>query len=502
MSLFKPKPSATGHRARQIESAWALRALIVGALLAGVAVALSVWLCPAPKAPPRPITGSPRASNEFSPGVDPKQLEAAIKATATAFNVYLKRDRVEADVLAVTREFASINSEGDLLQAFNMLATASGDQYMGVLTNAEYIDQTARAGGAQIGIDVNIVYDSSAKIYKFDRVGPEAERQGLKVGDVILEIAGLKVPTDAPNPFQIPAAIASIMRNGLLNSNVDIVVRRDKTELNLSLTRRVASRTPAFTVGDMMHPLSNKPISDMQALTLNHLRSKSLMTDLYVQLKTFQEANVRGIVVDLRNVGEGDPETAVRIAAMFLDKGPVASFIRTTPEGGLVIHRYEIVNGQVQLKIQGPYVVQANGKLSEKPSAPDKVELLDWPCDVYKGQVVAVLGRQTSGCGEAIAAAFSHTWRKDKSRTQTVAKFYTAGKGTAQTYFPIGENYWLRLSTAFCLQPDGSVIEGELGPGPNVACPQDQDEHWFARYTLFVRSSVLPPSEFPAERLP
>jgi C-terminal processing protease CtpA/Prc len=209
---------------------------------------------------------------------------------------------------------------------------------------------------------------------------------------------------------------------------------------------------------------------------------------------------VRGIVVDLREVGEGDTETAVRIAAMFLQDGPLGSFISTTPEGALVMRSYEIAKGKVQVKIDGPFAVGEDGKIAGKPAKPQVIEVKDWPCNVFRGQVSAVQANSTLGGGEVIASAFSHSWLRDETRTQTVAKQYTRGKGTAQSYFQVGAKYWLRVSTSFAVQPDGSPIEGEIGPAPNVGVPPDQDEHWYARFTLFKRMSVLPLSDYPADR--
>ena len=495
MSTNLNKP---GERARRIQSAWALRALIVGAILAALVVALTLSLA-APRRDP-PVRSAPdRTTQAFSLGTDGAELQATVKAAAAAFNTYIKRDRKGGDILAVANEFANINTEADLLQTFRMLATASGDDYFGLLTNAQYLDRLARMGGGNIGVDVDITFDWSAKKYLLSRVGPTAEAQGLKQGDEIVEILGMKIPKDS-NQWQIAQQVGLLMQQGLLNSKLEVVVLRDDKEVRLPLTRLVTSRAPAFEVAPMVHPLSNERMLDAKSLTFHHLRSETLLTDLYQQLRTLQDKGVRGIMVDLRQVGEGDTETAVRVAAMFLQDGPLGSFIQTTPEGALVMTTYEIAKGKVQVKTDGPFAVGPHGKIAENPTQPPRVEVKDWPCNVFRGQVTAVQANSTLGGGEVIAAAFGQSWLRDQTRTQTVAKQYTRGKGTAQTYFSISGKYWLRVSTSFAVQPDGSPIEGQIGPGPNVGCPQDEDEHWFARFTLFKRMSVMPHSDYPADR--
>lgn len=489
-----------GERAQYIQSGWALRALIVGVVQATIVIAILLAVLPEPKPErkPDPVT-RPSITQSYSLGVDARELETTIKAAHAAFNVYLKRDRAGRHIDGIANEFARVNSEADLLQVFKLLATTSGDDYIGIFTAEQYRDRMARLSGATVGVDATVTWDFRTSKYTLSRVGPSAEKQGLRQGDEIVEIMGLKIPKE--NPYQIAQAVEQMMANGLLDSDFEVVVIRDGKEIRIPLKRTVTSRAVAFEIGECQHPLSGKPMPNARSLTFHHLRSDTLANDLYQQLKTMQDKGVEGLVVDLREIGDATGnEVPMRIAAMFLQSGQLGCFITVTPEGTLEMKSYYIEAGKVHVKTQGPFAVDADGKLADKPSKPDVVEIKNWPCDVFRGQVTAIAGRQTHGGGEAIAAAFTQSWTRDKSRTQTVAKFYSNGKGTGQTYFPIGQNYWMRLSTSFSLQPDGSAIEGQVGPGPNVACPQNEDEHWFARHTLFVRMSTLVPPEFPANR--
>jgi C-terminal processing protease CtpA/Prc len=475
-----------------------LRALIVGAILAAVGVVLTLTLVPA-RVQPVPSRPRDRTTQSFWLGTDPREVQGTVVAAAAAFDTYIKRDTKGGDIRRVAAEFANINSEADLIQTFRMLATASGDEYIGLLTNEQYLDRLARLGGGKIGVDAEVSWDFSGKKFTFTQVGPTAAAQGLKQGEEITQILGMQIPKDA-NGWQIAQQVNILLQRGLLNSKLEVVVQRDGKDHTVPLTRVVTSRAPAFDIAAMQHPLSNKPMDDAKVLTFHHLRSETLLTDLYQQLRTLQDQNVRGMIVDLREVGEGDTETAVRIAAMFQQDGPLGSFIQTTPEGTLVMRSYEIAKGKVQVKTDGPFTVGEDGKIASTPLKPQRIEVTDWPCNVFRGQVTAVQANSTLGGGEVIAAAFTHSWLRDRSRTQTVAKEYTRGKGTQQTYFQVGNKYWLRVSTSFTVQPDGSPIEGERGPGPDVACPPDQDEHWYARFTLFKRMSVLPHSDYPADR--
>lgn len=491
------KPGAS--RARQIHDAWALRALTVAALLAIVVTSAVALLLALSRPQERtPVPADVRTSNQFSLGVRKDELVKGVRAAHAAFKLYLKRDLVEKQLGALEAEFKEVESEGDLIQALSMLTAASGDRYFGLLTSTQYAHLSALQDGASIGVDATFDFEFASASWTVRSVGPTAEEEGLRVGDEIISVERLEMPGHAdPEAAQVARQIMD--GGGLLGSKVSIVVERGGSRVLLQLTREVTAYAPPFVVANMTHPLDNVEVQDLKTITFTHLRGPTLLGDLHHELLIMQASNVRGVAIDLRLLREGDGETAVRVAAMFLEKGVVARLIETTPEGGLIMKTYEIVDGRLHVHRRGPFMVREDGTLDTAPAEPDRNEVTDWPVNVYRGVVVALTGRETSGAGEVVMAAFSSSYTKDKSRAQTTAKFYSQGKGTRQTYFVLNDRYVLRLSTGFYLSPEGSAIEGELGPAPNVPSNPNVDEWWFARNLVVERLNVVPLPEWPGK---
>lgn len=486
----------TGGRARELTFDWATRAVILTSVLA-LAVVTVIWFT-LPQAQPQRALSLTRTGNSFSPALNQKQLADAVKAAEAAFRVYLKRDKVIGDAEAIAHEFAQAKSEADLMQYLMMLGSVAGDDYFAILTNQQYEHLTALISGGKVGADFDISWDNVRNAWTVSKLGPSAEAAGLLKDDVVYSVNGdLAEPSEDNAVRAATEGMLKARLSGLINTPINLLVRRDGKLVPVYLRTQVVSRVDAFVVDDMEHPLDKVKVPDFKTITFRHLYSDTLLVDLQHELTAWQSAGVKGIAIDLRTVSSGDAERAIRIAAMLREHGVLSRMIETTQDGHLVMKTWEIVNGAVHLKTKGPFTVSYEGKVDLNAKVPETDVVKDWPTNVYRGPVVALSGRQTAGAGELIASAMSESWRVEK-RCMTVAKFYTYGKGTSQTFFPVGNGHWLRLSTGFYLQPDGSSIEGELGPGPNVACPGGRtDEWWFTRFTLVERFNVVPLPEWP-----
>jgi C-terminal processing protease CtpA/Prc len=504
--MFAIRSKGSGNRgpseqSRRIEAAWSLRLLVVAAALtAAIVIPLAVR---DGRRHPLSVPVQQSGSRQFSPNLSHSDLVAAVKASLAAHRLYIKHDRVKGELEGIDEQFADITSEGELLAVLNQLGQKTGDDWFMILTDAEYKDLLVRRSGAEVGVDIEINFDTTLNAWKVDKAGSLAVSDGIKVGDVVTEIDGFILPvSDMTVRQQLQAGIKRYMKSGVLHTGTTLTVKRNGQPQFVTLTRGILSRAPAFSIGDFKNPLEGTQ-TDVKEITFNHLEGATMENDLYQELRSAKAAGLRGLIVDLRKLTAGDSDRAVRVAAMFLGQGVITHKIQTTSDSKLEMVDYVIENGKVHRKTWGPYAVETNGAIDPAISKrdaqkPDKDEVLNCPVNVVDVPVVAIQARETSGAGELIANAFTNNWEKGDKRAMTVARFLTAGNGIGRTYFPVGP-YWLRLSTSYHLRPDGDKIETTdqagrtVGPNPNVGVPDGiNDELDFARTEMVELLNVVP----------
>lgn len=501
-----------GARSRELTAAWKVRALIVAAVMAALFTTTVAPLLMVALTGPPPERSARDSARQFSARLTQNQIRQSLKASAAAYKFYLQQDLVLSDIEAIERECQSALSEGELIQALQLLGLASGDDYFALLTHAQYEDALARQAGGTVGIDVEIRYDKKASLWKAEKVGTREEQEGLKKGDEVVQINQIPLPPHGEEHEQVQKSLDAAFKRGGLHSTVRFDIRRNGQPSVVWLQFGVLTRTAAFSVKDYHNPEQDKDQSDVQELTFNHLRSKTVVADLYQRLRVMQTNAVRAAIVDLRKLEEGDGDTALQVAAMFMQRGTIGHRIETTGDGQLLMRDFEIVDGVVHRKTWGPFPVKPlDGAASGTPGGAtsldaikrhkrkaDKDEVTDWACNVFTGQVLAMVSRQTSGPGEVIATAFKHSHEEgQEKRIRVYSKAFTWGNGTGKTYYPVG-SYWLRISTSFYLQPTGEAIEGNLGPRPNQIIPGSvKDELDFVRDEMVGCLREVPVAQWP-----
>jgi C-terminal processing protease CtpA/Prc len=288
---------------------------------------------------------------------------------------------------------------------------------------------------------------------------------------------------------------------GLLGSVCKIVCRRNDVAIEAEVKRTVLTTSEArqtLSISNIWQ-FGDGAASQIQ---IQNLWNPDTLTELIEKLKQMDKNEVRGILLDLRNVAGCDGDTAVRIAALFMDKGVIAHRILIQPDGTLVMHTWEAKDGKVQLTTKGPFKVNSDGAIDPEPAKTPQVEMLDWESNVYKNTVVAIMSNETSGGGEVIAAGLM----ADFKRHVVTSEYLSAGKGTYQSYFQVGPEHVIALSTAFYLRPDGTPFEkGADGKGmmPNgIPRGNFRSIEEFANHLLEERLSVVPVPDLPPEPKP
>ena len=113
-----------------------------------------------------------------------------------------------------------------------------------------------------------------------------------------------------------------------------------------------------------------------------------------IEVKKLMQANVKGIILDLRNNSGGSLNDVVQMTGLFIEAGPIV---------------------QVKGRDAAPYVLK------------DKDEKV-----VYTGPLVVMVNTQSASASEILAAAI-----QDYGRGVIVGSRSTFGKGTVQRFFDL-----------------------------------------------------------------
>lgn len=501
----KPKRDLVAE-ARRFRLRQNLRALLlVLPVAAGIIALIAVFLAGSSK-PDVPLNNWNKTP-AFSGVHDTKQIMEVLKASRAAFNEYIKRDVVAKRLDLVAKLFDGARSEADLRYALAELVRASGDKYAEVLTINEYQDRLARMEGKTIGIDLDFDNRWGSKDWTISRCPPEGDAyaQGLREGDVLFSIDETHVDQlGLGNSWQGRQRLKQILDGGLLGSTVKIICRRDDVFVEAYVQRVVVATWQSQPSFNASTPWGRGgQMEDSRVISIASMWNPDTLPGVTEALKQYESEQVRGLILDLQQVNGCEPETAIRMAALFMDKGVITHEIRVLPTGELIMKTWEAVNGKVKLTTKGPFAVKADGSIESKAKEAPKEEMLDWESNVFTGTVVVVMSDETSGGGEVISAALM----SDIKKHVVTSAYLTAGKGTYQAYYPVGPDYVIAISTGFFLRPDGQSIEkGADGKGGRImpnAIPRgiqsDSQIMQWAQQLLEERLRVIPLPDLPPE---
>jgi carboxyl-terminal processing protease len=121
---------------------------------------------------------------------------------------------------------------------------------------------------------------------------------------------------------------------------------------------------------------------------------RSCAEDVEIEVKKLMQANVKGIILDLRNNSGGSLNVVVQMSGLFIENGPI---------------------------------VQVKGRSAEPYALKDKDEKV-----VYTGPLIVMVNTQSASASEILAAAM-----QDYGRAVIVGSHSTFGKGTVQRFFDL-----------------------------------------------------------------
>lgn len=236
---------------------------------------------------------------------------------------------------------------------------------------------------------------------KVERIvpGSASYRQGeLKAGDLIIKVAqGAAEPVDVVD-MKLDDAIQLI--RGKKGTEVRLTVKKPDGSIKvIPIIREVVVIEESYARSAIID-FEGKKIGIIQLPSFyadfsERGRGRHSSEDVYMELLKLKEAGVEGVMLDLRNNGGGSLADAIDMGGLFIKDGPIVQV--REPRGGV-----------------------------DAPGDPD-------PNIVYDGPLLILTNAYSASASEILAAAM-----QDYKRALIVGSKSTFGKGTVQTFIPIG----------------------------------------------------------------
>lgn len=242
-----------------------------------------------------------------------------------------------------------------------------------------------------------------------------ADQAGLRADDIVLEIEG-----ESTVDMSMIEAVLKI--RGPKGTTVALLIQhRDETEPVLIDIVRATIELPSVMV-EMM--------GDMAHLRITHF-SRRTAEEIQATLAEIDNANAKGIILDMRGNPGGILDTVIEVASYFLKDGVVVKVVSN--------------NGEEQ-----SLEVEPGGMVNDLPV------------------VVLVNGYSASG-SEVLAGAL-----QDHGRA-TVAGSQTFGKGSVNVSRKLQDGSGIYITIARWLTPNGRLIEGK-GIKPDIELELEGEE--------------------------
>ena len=231
--------------------------------------------------------------------------------------------------------------------------------------------------------------------------GPAWKQGELEEGDIILKVAQEnKEPLDIVG-MRLDDAIKFI--KGPKDTKVLLTVKKkiDGTIQVITITRDIVQLDETFVKSSVVEKDGKKyGVIDLPKFYINFddRNFRDSAKDMEKEIERLKEENVEGLLIDLRNNGGGSLDTAIKIAGLFVDKGPV-----------------------VQIKYR-----------NEAPVVREDID----PKIQWTGSLVLLVNELSASASEIFAAAM-----QDYNRAVILGGNQTYGKGTVQNILPINKFY-------------------------------------------------------------
>ncbi|MDO5652242.1 MAG: S41 family peptidase [Moraxella sp.] len=285
--------------------------------------------------------------------------------------------------------------------------------------HAEFLDSTAFTnlqsftGGNIAGIGVDAQFSAKDNHWIISHVAPDspADLADIAVGDYLHQINDIKL-TDSKSHNDVVQLLS-----GIAGTQLDIVVSKAGRNKRTVYLQRNFEEASSLDV-QMHNGIAVVRLPVFQDTT------RQQFIEALVKINT----PIQGVVIDVRNNPGGVLESAIALAALFLEN---KEFVQ--------------IAGRDEVQILKTY---GNAPLSTMP-------------------IVILQNRYSASAAEVLAAGLQ------ANKRATIMGEISYGKGSVQSVIPIDDSQAVKLTTAHYQKPNGDEIEN-IGVIPDISLTGDE----------------------------
>ena len=241
--------------------------------------------------------------------------------------------------------------------------------------------------------------DGYIKITRIIPGGPASLQGDLKANDLILKVAQEKEEAVDIVDWRIDDAVKLI--RGKKGSKVTLTVRKpDASVQEVTITRDVVVLEETYAKSLILSDADQKKAGYILLPSFyadfNRSGGRTSWEDVKKEVEKLKKEKVSGIVIDLRDNGGGSLHDVVKMAGLFIDKGPVV---------------------QVKEKNRSPHVMKDYNAGAQ-----------------WEGPLVIMVNEFSASASEILAAAL-----QDYNRAIVLGSSSTHGKGTVQRFLALNQ---------------------------------------------------------------
>ena len=343
-----------------------------------------------------------------------RQEEESVTISREEYEIYQQYMKLEILMELIDAYYYEDVERDDLLEGAAIgLMQGVGDIYTAYFTKEDMEAFNEETEGEYAGIGCQLIADPTDELITITRVfkGSPAEKVGMRTGDKIVYVNDVYY-----SAHEMDAAV-DVMR-GTPGESVKVTVLRNLETIDFDVTREVVH------INYVEHQILDGNIG--YVLVYDFLGNA--YDGFSAAIEAFKAADVKAMIIDLRNNGGGLLDASVRMADLILPEGTVVS-------------------------------------LKDKAGNEEFLTIDD---EYYDVPMVVLVNEYSASASEILAGAI-----RDYGEG-TLVGGKTFGKGVVQNMLEFPDGSGVKITTARYYTPSGECIH-EVGIEPDVSVELDED---------------------------